>query len=230
MNALRRWFTLVVLVLGVALTHAATGAADDTQLWSGVTLEHAVTPNVAVNFTTRTRFDEDISHAKDLLVRPWLSVKATEGLSFGLGYDHIEPFPSDANPEDRVWQQLGFKLGIFDLPVSGRIRLEERFLEDVDTIIFRSRWRLKLEIPIPDEDWYFTSFNEIFVSHNSDSEGPESGFDQNRLFFGLGRNLFDRVKAEFGYQWGYDRKRGENENIHALILNLKIRTGDGNQL
>jgi hypothetical protein len=229
MNALRRWFTLVVLVLGVALTHAATGAADDTQLWSSVTLEHAVTPNVAVNFTTRARFDEDISHAKDLLVRPWLSVKATDGLSFGLGYDHIEPFPSDANPEDRVWQQLGFKLGIFDLPVSGRIRLEERFLEDIDTIIFRSRWRLKLEIPIPDEDWYLSSFNEVFVNLNSDSDGPQSGFDQNRLFFGFGGKLSDRVKAEFGYQWVYERKRGEDENIHALILNLTIQTGNASK-
>ena len=228
-DGMKRWLVLKVLLLSVSLTHGAMGAEDDTQQWSSVTLEHALTPDVTANFTARLRFDEDISHAKDLLVRPWLSVKATDGLSLGLGYDHIEPFPSSANSEDRVWQQLEFKLGVFDLPVSGHFRLEERFLEDVDTTIFRTRWRLELEIPIPDEDWYFSSFNEVFLNHNSDSDGPQSGFDQNRLFFGLGGNLADRVKAEFGYQWVYERKRGEDENIHALILNLTIQTGNASK-
>jgi hypothetical protein len=228
-GGMKRWFAFVVLLLGVSLNHGVIGAEDDTQQWSSVTLEHALTPDVTANFTTRLRFDEDISHAKDLLVRPWVSIKATDGLSLGLGYDHIEPFPSSANSEDRVWQQLGFKHSIFDLPVSGHIRLEERFLEDVGTTIFRSHWRLELEIPIPDEDWYFTSFNEVFMNHNSDSNGPESGFEQNRLFFGFGGKLSEHVKAEFGYQWVYERKRRENENIHALILNLKIQTGDGNK-
>ena len=226
MNAMGRWFAFVVLLLGVSLNHGVMGAEDDTQQWTSVTLEHAVTQEFSANFTMRARFDEDISHAKDLLLRPWVSVKAADGLSLGLGYDHVEPFPSSANSEDRVWQQLEFKLGVFDLPLSGHIRLDERFLEDVDTVILRSHWRLKVEIPIPDEDWYFTSFNEVFVNLNSDSEGPQSGFDQNRLFFGFGGKLSDRVKAELGYQWGYQRKRGDNENIHALILNLKIQTGD----
>ncbi len=229
MNTMRRWFAFVVLLLSVSPVHGVMGAEDDTQQWTSITLEHAVTPDVAVNFTTRARFDEDISHAKDLLIRPWLSVKATNGLSLGLGYDHIEPFPSSANSEDRIWQQLAFKLGVFDLPVSGHVRLDERFLEDVDTTIFRTHWRLELEIPIPNEDWYLSSFNEVFVNLNSDSDGPQSGFDQNRLFFGFGGKLSDRVKAEFGYQWVYERKRGEDENIHALILNLTIQTGNASK-
>ena len=228
MSTIRRWFAFVVLLSGVSLTHAAAGAENDTQQWTSVTLEHAITPDVTAGFTTRLRFDEDISRKKDLLVRPWLSIKATDGLSLGLGYDHIEPFPSSAKSEDRVWQQLEFKFGVFDLPLSGHVRLDERFLEDVDTTIFRSHWRLELKIPIPDKDWYFTSFNEVFVNLNSDSEGPESGFDRNRLYFGLGRNLFDRVEADFGYQWAYYRKRGEDENVHALTLSFKIQTGNSN--
>ena len=61
------------------------------------------------------------------------------------------------------------------------------------------------------------------------SSGLESGFDQNRLLFGLDRNLFDRVKADFGYQWVHERKRGEKEDIHALILKLKIQTDISNK-
>jgi len=219
----------VIIIVLVQLTawgsHGALGAEDDTQQWSSVTLKHTLTSDVSANFTTRIRFDEDISHKKDVLIRPWISIKGTGGMTLGLGYDHIEPFPSSAGSEDRVWQQMGFKHALFDLPVTHNFRLEQRFLADSDTTILRGRQKLSLEIPIPDSSWYVASFDEVFVNLNSDSDGTRSGFDQNRLFIGPGRKLGEHVNAKLGYQWIHERKNGPNENIHAIVLSITIDTG-----
>lgn len=224
-NHFQRWPAIVLLLLAVSFPQAALGADDDWQQWSSVTLKHAITPEVSANLMTRIRFDEDISHKKDVLIRPWVSIRGTGGMNIGFGYDRIEPFPSSAGSEDRAWQQIGLAHKFSDIPVSGYLRLEERFLEDVDQIIFRTRLRISLEIPIPDTSWYIASFNEVFVNLNSDSDGPRSGFDQNSLFFGIGRKLSEHVNAKFGYQWVHDWKRGEDKNVHALVLNLTIYTG-----
>jgi len=115
----QRWSAIVLVSLTALVPQAAWGADDDWQQWSSVTLKHAVTPEVSTNLTTRIRFDDDISHKKDVLLRPWISVKETGGMSIGLGYDRIEPFPSSAGSENRVRQQIGLAHKFSDIPVSG---------------------------------------------------------------------------------------------------------------
>jgi hypothetical protein len=220
------WPAIGLVLLTALAPQAALGAEDDTQQWSSVTLKYGITPEISANFMTRARFDEDISHKKDVLIRPWISIKGTDGMSIALGYDRIEPFPSSAGYENRVWQQMGLAHKFSDIPISGYLRLEERFLEDVDTTILRARQRISLEIPVPDTSWYMASFNEVFVNLNSDSDGPRSGFDQNWLFFGPGRKFGEHLNAKFGYQWVHQRKRGPNENVHALVLSLTIQLGN----
>ncbi len=226
-NRIRQWPAIVIFLLAAAIPQAALAADDDTQQWSSVILKHAITPEVSANLTTRVRFDENISRKKDILVGPWVSIKGTDGMSLALGYDRIEPFLDSESYENRAWQQVGFEHTIFDIPLTQHLRLEERFIEDVDPAILRARYFIGLEIPIPDSRWYFSSSNEVFVNLNSDGDGERSGFDQNRLFFGPGRKLGEHVNAKLGYQWSHERRRGPNENIHAIVLSITIDTGGG---
>jgi hypothetical protein len=48
-----------------------------------------------------------------------------------------------------------------------------------------------------------------------------SGFEQNRVFAGLGRTFWGDLWLETGYQWGYQENSGApNQVTHSLILNL----------
>ena len=115
----QRWSAIVLVSLTALVPQAALGAEDDTQQWSSMILKYWITPEISANFMTRARFDEDISHKKDVLIRPWVSIKGTDGMSLGLGYDRIEQFPSSAGSEDRVWQQMGLAHKFSNIPISG---------------------------------------------------------------------------------------------------------------
>jgi hypothetical protein len=62
-------------------------------------------------------------------------------------YDRIEPFLDSEGYENRAWQQVGFEHIILDIPLTQHLRLEERFIEDVDPAILRARHFIGQEIP-----------------------------------------------------------------------------------
>ena len=69
----------ILFVLAASTPLQVLSAEDDTQQWSSVSISHGITPKVSASLLTRIRFDEDISHKKDVLIRPWVSVKGTGG-------------------------------------------------------------------------------------------------------------------------------------------------------
>ena len=83
-------------------TTGARAADSDVQLWPVVTLHHGLTERWGAHLQVRGRFDEDVSHAKDLLVRPFASWRALDSLTVDLGYDYIHAFQADT--EHRVWE------------------------------------------------------------------------------------------------------------------------------
>ncbi len=96
------------------------------------------------------RVDDNVSSANDFLVRPSVSWKALESLTLGLGYDYIHSFNSRS--ENRVWQQAEYALRCRDLTVRNRIRLDQRFVEDVSGVVVRFRYRLRGTHPIGGSD------------------------------------------------------------------------------
>jgi hypothetical protein len=66
-----------------------------------------------------------------------------------------------------------------------------------------------------------------FQDDNLDDKGkgPVSGFEQLRLYAGIGRNFNEHVQVEFGYLWRYEEKRvRESLSDHALHLQVVIHT------
>ncbi len=208
----------------ILLPRPAAGIEDDWQGWSTLAFKHEFTKEVEGQLGLRMRFDDDISRAKDLTIRPAIIVKGTDGISLGIGYDRIQAFPDGASNEDRAWQSIGYDYRMFNIPIGHRFRVEERFIEDVSGLVVRARYRLRLKHDLTDSPWNLEVSDEVFVNLISQDEGPESGFDQNRVFLGIGRDLFPRVALKFGYQAAYQEKSGEDRIDHILILNFTIQS------
>ncbi len=68
------------------------------------------------------------------------------------------------------------------------------------------------------------AYDEIFIAFNDTDWGAQSGFDQNRLFAGLGWQFQKGINVEAGYLNQFVRRRGrDNLMNHILSLNLLLR-------
>jgi hypothetical protein len=90
----------------------------------------------------------------------------------------------------------------------------------------RLRYLIHVSHPLGDSDKYYWAAQEA-VRFNAASKdtGPVDGFEQSRLYFGVGRKVTRKMKIEVGYLWNYQRKReGENLSNHVLRLQFLVDT------
>jgi hypothetical protein len=224
------WRVLLASVL--LLAPIASRATDNEfQLWSVGRVNHAINEDWSISFTVRGRFDEDVSHSKDYLLRPYASwtlvndVPFIDSLTVMAGYDYLHSF--DGRDEHRAWQSAHHAVEHEKLRLVHRVRLDERFVEGVGPTIFRFRYRLSTSHPVGDSAWYGFASDEVFANLNDDDEGPVDGFEQNRLRLGMGRHVFGRLRVEGGYEFQYARRRANpNEFRHVVFLEFSLSTGN----
>jgi hypothetical protein len=215
-----------LLAAGSLLLPAGAGAAEsDIQLWTVFNLHHGITESWGAHLSLRGRFDDDVTHAKDLLVRAFGSWQWRSSLSTDLGYDYIHSF--DGRDEHRPWQAAEYRLRWSDLLVKNRVRLDQRFVEGVDGVVVRFRYRLRGSYLVPNSDWYLALSDEIFTNLNDQGSGPVDGFEQNRLRVAVGGVRFlRRRRAECGYEWQHALGRSRLvENRHVFLIEFSVDSG-----
>lgn len=167
------------------------------------------------------RFVDGVNTLERTLLRPSATYRGN-GFSLAGGYDlHIVNSPDD-RLEHTLWQQIGTKWNLEPISITARTRLEERFIENVDGTALRLRLRARAEMPLGWQSWYVAVSEEVFFNLNSLSGGPQSGFNQNRVFGGLGTSLSESVGLEFGYQMQYISRTNEDVSIHQLVLSFSF--------
>jgi hypothetical protein len=222
MHRRRRGRAFLVAVL-LATPAGSFAAEDDIQLWPSVTVNHALNERWGVHFAARVRLDDDVSSKKDYLLRPFVTWKPRNGLTLDLGYDYLHSFQSSS--EHRIWQAAEYRLGLGDLVLKNRIRIDQRFVEDVDGVVARFRYRLRGVHPILGPSWYGAISNEVLTNLNEQDSGPSAGFDQNRLRFALGVRFLERLRIETGYEWQtLGSSSGEISHAHVFVVEFSIAT------
>lgn len=161
------------------------------------------------------------------LVRPGIGYTFNNELVAHVGYGWIETITDEgANArEHRAWQQAIYTHTL-DGPnkLQARLRLEQRFRPTDDDIGHRVRIFTRGQFaPADAVNMQLVGWNELFVGLNDTEGGLASGFDQNRLFVGLGSDtVLKGVRIELGYLNVATRK-GENTQIdHAVAANLFV--------
>jgi hypothetical protein len=137
------------------------------------------------------------------IVRPALGYRFSKTVSAWAGYGSIGLFddvPENRAQEHRIWQQ-----GLFNIPLGAlffqvRPRLEERFREGQSDVAFRARLLGRANVTFrPDVPVLLATWNEAFFHLNDAAWGPRGGFDQNRLFLGIGVKGPASTRVEVGY-------------------------------
>jgi len=199
----------------------ATGS--DTGLWAIATVKHGLNEKWVGSLSSQLRFHRDIGPLERVVLRPSLDYRVSQRLTATAGYDaHFIRSPS-AKIEQRLWQQLLYRLPAGRVNLSGRLRLEQRFIEHINGAAVRLRIYAKATRPLGRSPWYAALRDEIAFGLNSLQGGPRDGFDQNRLFVGLGRTLSPGSSIEVGYQMHYARRTGEDVIIHQVFINVLFK-------
>jgi len=221
-------------LIACVLLLVATGSQateNDFQLWPVGRINHAINEDWSVSFMARGRFDEDASHSKDYLLRPFVSwtlvdnVPFVDSLTVMAGYDYLHSL--DGRDEHRAWQSAHHAIEHKRFRAVHRVRFDERFIERVDPMIVRFRYRLSTSYPFGNSAWYGFASDEVFANLNDDDEGPVDGFEQNRIRLGVGRHFFGRLRVEGGYEFHYAKRRSNpNEFRHVAFLEFSLSTGN----
>lgn len=220
--------TLGTGALGSAI---ADPTEEDFQTWAAITATGSlgvVSPELQSFrywLEGQGRFGGDSSFLSQGMLRPGLGYAINEHASLWLGYAFIptmKPFASPAFNENRIWQQFLWTDKTFLGSFTSRSRFEQRFTNQPD-VAYRFRQMFKLSYPLDFAPKFsLVGSDELFVNVNSTGT-IAAGFDQNRVFAGIGYSVDEHIKTEVGYMNQYVRRENKADLMdHILSVNLLL--------
>lgn len=212
------WFGIVCLRPASAQT-----VTDERVWWNATAQERAGTASPWRWYVeVQGRFRDGVSDVDQLILRPAVGIDLTSRSSLWLGYGYIATYlpGGDTLPEHRVWQQH-----LWNVPVQAlggvfqsRARLEQRAIDGNDRLAWRAREFVRLTRPIsPRAGLAIVVWDEVFL-HLNDTARTAGGFDQNRLFAGIGVNAGRGGRFEIGYVNQAIASSAGPDRRHHLVL------------
>ena len=231
-----RRFTICVLTAIVATCSASRAIRAQTVQDEGVWTALFAQGDLAINsdddgpfrwwFDGHARFLEDADGFAQSIVRPGLGYAISDQATLWAGYGWIRTSPitgADID-ESRIWQQITWSKSVDPLRFAFRSRLEQRFLEIGDETGWRFRQLVRVQHSMPAVPHLsLVAWDELFIHLNDTDWGAANGFDQNRVFVGLGWKCDPESswRTEIGYLHQFiDRSTGADRSHHILSVNV----------
>ncbi len=221
---LRRLLGSLVCLLAVAASGpAAAQTISDERVWWNVTFQERARTESPWRWYVELqgRHRDGVADFDQLLVRPAVGYDVTSRSSLWAGYGYTPSYPpgSDVLTESRAWQQYLWAGPGLGSALQWRSRIEQRAIEENDRLAWRFRqfWRLTRPLHPGLGGLTFVAWDEVFV-HLNDTTRTASGFDQNRLFAGLGVGPWAGARLEVGYVNQSIRVAGGADRRNHILL------------
>jgi len=207
MSYYKYYFLILSLLVGILFSLSENASAQnspiphDFETWIPVYCDNIpVYKNLKGYMEIQPRFSFAPAKTEVLLIRPALYYQFPEKFSVGAGYAVIPYFYPNYVLEQRSWQQLLKVFVLNNTTFINRVRLEERYFDNLTGTGIRLRYQLRTLIPIDHQKkWSLAFYDEIFINGNTVTGGPAAGFEQNRLFGGINRQVTKNLAVEIGY-------------------------------
>lgn len=184
---MRILFLLVTLLTTTQLYSAVT---EDTGAWINANSSGKIGESTLLYLEAQTRIVEDLNHVGANILRGAFGYSFTDKWSLWAGYGFIAyNFPSHFT-ENRPYLQSTYNYTFDNLTIINRTRLEFRMLEDKPETALRARHLLRTLYQFDATNKYMlVVWDEFFYNLNSVPGTPQEGFDQNRIFLGIGHKF-----------------------------------------
>lgn len=176
-------------------------------------------------FDGHARFFDDSGGFGQSILRPGLGYALSDSATLWAGYGWIKtsPNPNPVFDEHRVWQQITWSKDFDPTRLGLRSRLEQRFLETGSDTGWRFRQLVSLRRPIDCTNLTLVAWDEVFINLNDTNWGASGGFDQNRVFLGVGLKACPSspYRVEVGYLNQYvNRSTNSDLSNHLVAVNF----------
>jgi hypothetical protein len=174
----------------------------------------------------QSRFDDNWNHWYQGAVRAAVGYSLSDRATIWAGYTWVptQNIGKSYVSEQDVWPAFRYVMSTSIGTLSFRTLLESNFLQG-DDVRFRPRQMIRLMHPLELEPRLsLIAWDEFFIRVNSTKFGGQSGFDQNRVFAGLGWSFNNNFRAEAGYlnQYVDDLTHTNNTMRHLVMGSLFI--------
>lgn len=218
----------LLLSLCFCFMATASTAQEDFQIWTVTNVTKQFDERTSANLELQYRYFDGASDFGQQLIRPSLTYQLNDKVSLTAGYVHVttKPRSGDFTYENRPWQQIGYEIyeNDYGLVVSGRTRIEQRFVNTGDDTGWRLRQFLRVEAPFKEKGpLRGVLWNETFVGLNRTDWGQRDGIDQIRTFAGVNFPVAEQVRLETGYLNQIIKRPGDDAINHAFASYLNFR-------
>ena len=214
---------------GLVSSALAQPTHNELQQWDTVVLTVPVADKFKLQLEGQARlgFNSKLDALNRLLIRSSVGYQITPKLSVWQGYEWTPSWNEKGvlRDEHRIWEQLLYDTQWRRVDIRLRTRLEQRLIEHTaGQVGNRVRQLVRLSHPLGHTKAYVVGYNELFINLNGVHNGPSGGYDQNRVFVGLGYAFNTHVSAEGGYLLNHVRQPSQpNELNHVLLFVLSIK-------
>ncbi len=192
----------------------------DNGYWAPIMLRAPIYKKWQASLEYQPRWQQAADkHLTESVVRLGAGYEFNKKLSVFGGAYISSHFNEELDWENRLWEQATYTSMIGRFSLQNRLRLEQIQKEEFERSSWRLRHQLRITTPFPKfKNWYLVASEEPFFNLNSAENGPRQGFNQNRLYFGIGRQINRCTRIEVGYLHQYKNNRGKPDLSNNLIL------------
>jgi hypothetical protein len=212
--------------LALASAGAAHATDEDAQAWAVVNATGALNDKMVLAVDGQARFSDDASRLGQLIVRPSVGWRLDSTTTASLGYAYIRSTPNNrpTTHEHRGWQQMSYRLAGDGkgVTLTGRTRLEQRWVEGRDGTGWRVRQQLRVAAPLKDKV-RGVAWTEPFVGLNQTTWGQRDGLHLWRSFAGVSVPISKTVTLEPGYLHQRAFRTGPDAVTHAAAVWVNLQ-------
>lgn len=169
----------------------------------------------------QTRFDNNWNNWYQGMARAAIGYSLSDRATIWAGYSWIPTHNVGKNyiSEQDVWPAFRYVLPTDIGTFTFRTMIESNFLLGNEVRV-RPRQMVRFMHPLDIEPRLsLITWDEFFIRANTTPYGGKSGFDQNRIFAGLGWTFNKNIRTEAGYLNQYlDDATHTNNTMHHLIM------------
>ena len=213
-------FIIYIVLLAISSSVHAEIERDD-RIWLTYQADYSLSPQLKAMIQIQPYWRNEGSHRDQVTIRPGLYYQITDRAFVGGGYAYNLGFNNNNQHthEQRLWEDIGVTLFESNsYKVQERSRFEHRQFEHQGEISTGLRQLLKVSIQLSPTYTGIIS-DEAYFNLNKTAQ-VQSGFDQNRLFLGVGRKILNATNLEVGYLNQYVAISSPDRMNHVLAINI----------
>jgi hypothetical protein len=225
---LRRAVLLGLSALAGLSWTASAQARDDEQLWTSANANVKLSDKWRLQQELTGRFSDNRNGLYEIESVTLLGYRVAKDVTVAAGYVHNPQYSGGdfTVMEHRAREQVTFdnvaRIGAGKL--SARIRMEQRWREQIEGTGWRMRPYVKFSMPLSQRSkTSLVLSSEAFINLNTTAFQRQEGLDRMRTLIAINTPLTKTVSADIGYlnQHGFVRG-GEDTSDHVASVSLSL--------